>query len=370
MIKVFLIDGSAVFRTYLKAMFQTDPQIELIGSAFEPEFAKRSLQKQWPDVIVLDVNLPKMDGSIFVKAIMATRPTPVLILTNETDTSISRSMEALMAGAVQIFAKPKNGLKRYSKDEEDLLINSIKSLAGVKRRKLSVSQMQARVENTKITVANEKLNADVILPALSVQAIKKVTQRIIAIGTSMGGTKALEVMLSKLPMLTPGIVIVQHMPEMFTKAFADRLNAICKIEVHEARDGDALIPGVALLSPGNKHMLVNRINRDYYIELKEGPHVCRHKPSVDVLFRSVANAAGFNAIGVIMTGMGDDGAQGMLELHNAGATTIAQDEESCVVFSMPREAIERGAVDKIVPLQKIASEIMELAEKKSKITSC
>jgi len=365
MIRVFLIDSSAVFRTYLKGLFDNDPQIELLGFAFDPKLAERLLQKKSPDVILLDVDLPKMDCSAFVRTIMETRPTPVFILTSDSDASISRSMEALNAGALQIVPKPRTGLKRYSKEEEELLINSIKSVGGTARRKLSEVNKQARGTDTRRRAVKEKLTADVILPAMSIQALNRVTQRIIAIGTSMGGTKALELVLSKLPMLTPGILVVQHMPEKFTAAYAERLNRLCKIEVHEARDGDEVMPGVALLAPGNKHMLLKRVNRDYYIELKDGPPVCRHKPSVDVLFRSVANSAGFNATGVIMTGMGDDGAQGMLELHNSGATTIAQDEESCVVFGMPGEAIKRGAADKIVPLDKIAATIMESAEKES-----
>ena len=272
-------------------------------------------------------------------------------------------MEALKAGAVQIFTKPKSDLRKFLQEDADLLISSVKSAARANRRMLSIPQEQASRSSVQPRTVSAKLTADAILPPMSPQAVTLSTQRIIAIGASMGGTRALEVILSKLPLLTPGIVIVQHMPEGFTKAFAARLNEICKIEVHEAQDGDGVIPGVALLSPGNRHMLLKRIQGEYFIELNDGPLVSRHKPSVDVLFRSVAQSAGFNAVGIILTGMGDDGAQGMLELHNTGATTIAQDEESCVVFGMPKEAIMRGAVDRIVALNRVASEIMTFVEK-------
>jgi two-component system chemotaxis response regulator CheB len=360
-IKVFLIDSSAAYRTYLKELFDSDPELELIGTALDPIFAQRKLQKQWPDVILLEVDLPQMDGITFLREIMSKRPTPVLILTRETELSISRSMEALRAGAVQIFTKPKSGLKKFLQ-EEDLLISSVKSAARANLRMLSTPHMQARRFNATPRVVSEKHTADVILPPMSTKAVTMATQRIIAIGASMGGTTALETILSRLPMLTPGIVVVQHMPEGFTKAFADRLNEVCKIEVHEAQDGDWVVPGVALLSPGNRHMLLKRIRGDYFIELNDGPPVCRHKPSVDVLYRSVAQSAGFNAVGVILTGMGDDGAQGMLELHNSGASTIAQNEDSCAVFGMPKEAIKRGAIDRIVHLNQVAAEIMAFAE--------
>jgi two-component system chemotaxis response regulator CheB len=260
-------------------------------------------------------------------------------------------MEALAAGAVSIITKPKIGVKQFLADSCDDLISAVKVAAQANLKRLSARSVSASLA--------PKHTADVILPAAGDRAIVKTSERVIAIGTSTGGTRALEAILTTLPKVSPGIVIVQHMPEKFTAAFAARLDGLCQIEVKEAHNDDRVIQGRALVAPGGKHMLLKRSGSHYHVSVVDGPLVNRHRPSVDVLFRSVAKFAGANALGIIMTGMGDDGAAGLLEMRKAGAHTVAQDEESCVVFGMPREAIKRGAVEKTVPLSAIGREILQ-----------
>ena len=343
-IQVLVVDDSAVVRQVVSALLAQDPEIEVMAAVADPILAMSRMATQWPDVIVLDIEMPRMDGITFLKKIMAERPTPVVICSTLTDRGTETSLAALAAGAVAIITKPKIGLKQFLSDASEDLTSAVKAAAKANVRKLQVTH---------------KHTADVILPPAepSRQAMIQTTERVVALGTSTGGTQALELVLTALPRVSPGIVIVQHMPEQFTAAFASRLNGLCQIEVKEAQNNDRVIQGRALIAPGGKHMLLRRNGAQYFVEVVDGPLVNRHRPSVDVLFRSVAKCAGANALGVIMTGMGDDGAVGLLEMRKAGAQTLAQDEKSCVVYGMPKEAFKRGAVGRFVPLEGIAREI-------------
>jgi len=344
-IKVMVVDDSAVVRQVVADLLAEDPEIEVLCAVADPLLAMTRMATRWPDVIVLDIEMPRMDGITFLKKIMAERPTPVVICSTLTEKGAQTSMAALAAGAVAIITKPKIGLKEFLRDASDDLVSAVKAAARANVKRLAVSQ---------------KNTADVILHAADANtAMIQTTDRVVALGTSTGGTQALEVVLTLLPRVCPGIVIVQHMPEKFTAEFANRLNRLCQIAVREARNGERVVPGLALIAPGGKHMLLRRNGAQYYVEVTDGPLVNRHRPSVDVLFRSVAKCAGANALGVIMTGMGDDGAAGLLEMRTAGARTVAQDEDSCVVFGMPKEAIKRGAVEKTVTLTAVAREIMQ-----------
>lgn len=286
-----------------------------------------------------------MDGITFLKKLMTERPTPVVICSTLTGKGTETSMQALAAGAVSIVTKPTVGLKQYLLDASEDLAHAVKAAAKANVRRL-------------VPVLNApKLTADAILP-LPGHAMAQTTDMVVAVGTSTGGTQALEAVLTRLPRVTPGIVIVQHMPEKFTEAFANRLDGLCQIEVREAKNGDRVMPGRALIAPGGRHMLLKRSGAQYHVEIMDGPLVSRHRPSVDVLFRSVAQCAGKNALGIIMTGMGDDGARGMKEMHDAGAKTVAQDEASCVVFGMPKEAVKLGGVDRVIPLEEIAGAML------------
>jgi two-component system chemotaxis response regulator CheB len=348
-IKVLIVDDSAVVRQVLTGLLGDDPGIEIMATASDPIFAMEKMRVAWPDVIVLDVEMPRMDGISFLKKIMAEHPTPVVICSTLTEKGAETTMQALAAGAVSIVTKPKIGLKRFLEDSSSDIVGAVKAAAQANVRRMAVvSQIKA----------GPKLNADVILPAASGHAMAQTTERIVAIGTSTGGTQALEVVLTALPRVCPGIVIVQHMPEKFTEAFANRLDGLCKIAVKEAGNNDRVLPGRALIAPGGKHMVLRRSGAQYFVEVLDGPLVNRHRPSVDVLFRSVAKVAGKNALGIIMTGMGDDGAAGLLEMRQANANTIAQDEASCVVFGMPKEAIKRDAAEKVIPLSDISGEIV------------
>jgi two-component system chemotaxis response regulator CheB len=352
-IKVLLVDDSAVVRQVLQAILDDEPDIEVIGAASDPIFAMDKLSRAWPDVIVLDVEMPRMDGITFLKKIMAEHPTPVVICSTLTEKGAETTMQALAAGAVEIITKPKIGLKSFLQDSSAQLVNAVRAAAQANVSRLGRAGSAA----APLPVA-AKLSADAMLPAGSSHAMAQTTERIVAIGTSTGGTQALEAVLTALPRVSPGIVIVQHMPEAFTAAFAARLNGLCQIEVREAKNNDRVIPGLALIAPGGKHMLLKRSGAYYHVDVVDGPLVNRHRPSVDVLFRSVAKFAGKNATGIIMTGMGDDGARGLKEMLDAGANTVAQDEASCVVFGMPKEAIKLGAAKKIMPLNEIHRAIL------------
>jgi two-component system chemotaxis response regulator CheB len=351
-IKVMVVDDSAVVRQVVAGLLSAEPGIEVIAAVADPLLAIERLKQQWPDVIVLDVEMPRMDGITFLRKIMQERPTPVVICSTLTEKGAKTTMEALAAGAVAIITKPKLGLKQFLADTSDDLVATVKTAA-----RANVRRLAARADAGPPTPV-AKHTADVILPPAA-RAMTQTTERVVAIGTSTGGTQALEEVLTALPRVSPGIVIVQHMPEKFTAAFAARLDSVCKIAVKEAENNDRVVQGRALIAPGGRHILVKRSGAQYFVEVVDGPLVNRHRPSVDVLFRSVAKSAGVNALGIIMTGMGDDGAAGLLEMRNAGARTVAQDEESCVVFGMPKEAIKRGGVERTVPLGAMAMEIQK-----------
>jgi len=352
-IKVMVVDDSAVIRQVMADIIVNESDIQL-ESAADPIFALRRMEKNWPDVIVLDVEMPRMDGITFLRKIMAERPTPVVMCSSLTSSGAKVTLEALAAGAIDIITKPKSGTKAALMEENKLIIDTIKSAAKVKSlKKLSIRQ------NDSANVAqnvSKKYSADAVI-SKGVNRVSHVTDKFVAIGTSTGGTQALEAVLRELPPSSPGIVVVQHMPGQFTKAFAERLNRICAVTVLEGVNGHEIKTGNVIIAPGDKHMTVKRHNNQYFVEIVDGPLVNRHKPSVDVLFRSVAKFAGKNALGVIMTGMGDDGARGLKELRETGAHTIGQDEATCIVYGMPNEAFKLGAVEKELPLQLIANEI-------------
>lgn len=346
-IRVLVVDDSALVRQTLTEVLSSDPGIEVMATASDPYAAAEKIRIEVPDVITLDIEMPKMDGITFLHKIMSQHPIPVVICSSLAETGSETTLKALEYGAVDIIQKPRLGTRQFLEESKVLICDAVKaaSLAGVKR----LSKVQ-RVE--------PKLTADAVLEKPRSNAMIQTTEKVVVVGASTGGTEALRVLLEMLPQDCPGIVIVQHMPEHFTAAFARRLDGICRISVKEAEDNDTVIRGRALIAPGNRHMLLKRSGARYYVEIRDGPLVCRHRPSVDVLFRSAARYAGRNAVGVIMTGMGDDGAKGMLEMKEAGAFTIAQDEQSCVVFGMPHEAIKRGAVDRVLPLEALAGEVL------------
>ena len=359
-IEVLIVDDSAVVRQVVSAQLAADPAIHVMAAVADPVFAMARMKLQWPDVIVLDVEMPRMDGITFLRKIMDERPTPVVICSTLTERGAATTLDALAAGAVAIVTKPKAGLKQFLEDASADLISAVKSaaLANVGSLRASLAApAPAKSRRDPLAAVAPKLSADAVT-APPTSAMKKTTEMIVAIGTSTGGTQALERVLVALPVDSPGIVIVQHMPEKFTKAFADRLNGICEVEVREAVHGERLLPGHVFIAPGGKHLMLRRGGAYYYAEVIDGPLVNRHRPSVDVLFRSVAKCAGRNAIGIIMTGMGDDGARGLLEMRQAGSATVAQDEATCVVFGMPKEAIKLEAADRVMPLGQIAQTIV------------
>ena len=356
-IKVMIVDDSAVVRQVAAEILGADPAIEVIGVASDPILAMAKMKNAWPDVILLDIEMPKMDGLTFLRRIMAERPTAVVICSTLTEQGARTTVEALAAGAVTTIGKPKLGIKQFLNDSTENLAAVVKAAA-----RANVGVLAARARSAPVAVPGApapKLNADAVLAPGGHAPLAQTTDRVVAIGTSTGGTQALEQVLTALPQVAPGIVIVQHMPEKFTAAFAARLDGICRIRVLEARSGMRVMAGQALLAPGGKHLLLRRSGAQYHVDVVDGPLVNRHRPSVDVLFRSVAKSAGANALGIIMTGMGDDGAAGLFEMKQAGAATVAQDEASCVVYGMPKEAVKRGGVERSLPLRGIAGEIMK-----------
>lgn len=360
-IRVLIIDDSAVVRQTLEAIINADPRLEVMATASDPYFAANKIRKEIPDVITLDVEMPRMDGITFLKTLMSQRPIPVVIISSLTARGTQTALQALEYGAVEVLSKPQVGNTKRSLEEAGIKIcDTIKaaSMAHVKR----ISQGKAAVmAGASAQTVAPKYSADAVIKNTTRRSMIKTTEKVIAVGASTGGTEALRIFLEGLPHDSPGVVIVQHMPEHFTKSFADRLNSLCKVTVKEAVNNDTVLPGRVLIAPGNKHMLLKRSGARYYVEVKDGPLVNRHRPSVDVLFRSTAQYAGTNSIGIIMTGMGADGAKGLLEMKKSGAKTIAQDEKSCVVFGMPKEAIKLEAADKIMPLDKIAGQVMSMA---------
>jgi len=354
-LRVLVVDDSASVRETLTRILESDPSIEVMGTASDPFVAAKRIQEEVPDVITLDVEMPRMDGITFLRKIMQQRPIPVVMCSSLTEEGSATLMQALEAGAIDVILKPRVDIPKFLEDSKIRICDVVKAAAQSRLRNVPRARTNEERRN-----GQKKLTADAMLPPPNGHAMARTTERIICIGASTGGTESLRVVLEDLPPDCPGMVIVQHMPEKFTEAFARRLNGLCAVEVKEAQDGDTVLRGQVLIAPGNKHTLLQRSGARYYVQVKDGPLVTRHRPSVDVLFRSAARYAGSNAVGVIMTGMGDDGARGLSEMKAAGAHTIAQDEATCVVFGMPKEAIARGAADKIVPLQNIAGEIVRI----------
>lgn len=353
-IKVLIVDDSAVVRQTMSDILGSDPEIEVMATANDPFAAAARLKEEIPDVITLDVEMPRMDGLTFLQKIMSQHPIPVVMCSSLTGDGSASAMKALECGAVDIITKPRVGTKQFLEESKMRICDAVKAAAQAKLRKLN----QQTIERS------PKLTADAMLakPEVKSRAMLQTTEKVVVVGASTGGTEALRVFLEMLPEDAPGIVIVQHMPEHFTSAFANRLNSLCRVTVKEAENNDTVVRGRALIAPGNQHLLLKRSGARYFVELKEGPLVSRHRPSVDVLFRSAARYAGKNAVGVIMTGMGDDGARSMKEMYDAGAITIAQDETTCVVFGMPAEAIKHGGVHKVMPLNRIAQEVLRLCD--------
>jgi two-component system chemotaxis response regulator CheB len=349
-IKVLIVDDSAVVRQTLTEILSSDPHIEVISTAGDPFIAAERIRHEVPDVITLDVEMPRMDGITFLHKIMSQHPIPVVMCSSLTEKGSETALKALEYGAVEIIQKPRLGTKTFLEESRLRICDAVKAASQARVRRVSAITH---------TVA-PKLTADVIMEKPKNRAMIQTTEKVVVVGASTGGTEALRVFLESLPADSPGIVIVQHMPEGFTRAFSQRLDGLCRITVKEAEDNDTVVRGRALIAAGNHHLLLKRSGARYYVEIKDGPLVSRHRPSVDVLFRSAARYAGKNAVGVIMTGMGDDGARGMLELKQAGAVNIAQDEASCIVFGMPNEAIKLGGVDYVRPLESISREVLRL----------
>ncbi len=370
-IRVLVVDDSAAVRQTMTAILSEDPEIEVIGSAGDPFAAARRILKEVPDVITLDVEMPRMDGITFLRKLMAQHPLPTVMCSSLVEAGSQTLMQALEAGAVDIIQKPKMGVTDQLTETKIQICDIVKAAArvrlggnGVRSAKLSEPPAPERHRYAAEPLSPEKkLTADVMLPPPSRHAMARTTETVICMGASTGGTQSLTDVLTILPADCPGIVIVQHMPEHFTTSFAQRLNSLCEVEVKEAADGDTVLRGHVLIAPGNFHIMLERSGARYYASVRPGPLVSRHRPSVDVLFRSAASSAGSNAVGVIMTGMGDDGARGLAEMKAAGALTMAQDEASSIVFGMPKEAIMRGCVDRIVPLSSIAHEILRAASR-------
>lgn len=348
-IRVLIVDDSAVVRQTMTEIIEADPELEVMDTASDPFVAAARIGKERPDVITLDVEMPRMDGVTFLRKLMAQHPIPVVMCSSLVEENSETLTQALAAGAFDVIRKPQMGVKGFLESSRTTLCETLKSAARSKPSRRRQDSIQ------------EKQSADVMLSAPPGRAMSKTTETIIAIGVSTGGTEALRKVLEAMPADCPPIVAVQHMPEHFTAAFARRLNDCCEITVQEAKDGDRMLRGHAMIAPGNRHTLLARSGAIYCLQVRDGPLVSRHRPSVDVLFRSVACAAGRNAVGLIMTGMGDDGARGLLEMRQAGARTLGQDQASCVVYGMPNEARKLGAVEEEQPLSRLASALMRLA---------
>jgi two-component system chemotaxis response regulator CheB len=351
-IKVMIVDDSAVVRQTMSDILSSDPGIEVVATANDPFQAAARLKEILPDVITLDVEMPRMDGLTFLQKIMSQHPMPVVMCSSLTEMGSDTALRALEYGAVDIVTKPRMGTKQFLEESKVRIIDAVKAAAQARLSPIHRPSMHVP----------PKLTADAMLAKADIanRAMIQTTEKVVVVGASTGGTEALRIFLEAFPADSPGIVIVQHMPENFTASFANRLNELCHISVKEAANNDTIVRGRALIAPGNHHMLLKRSGARYYVEIKDGPLVSRHRPSVDVLFRSAARYAGKNCVGVILTGMGDDGARGMLEMKEAGAYNIAQDEATSVVYGMPKEALKLGGVDKVMPLQNITREILRI----------
>lgn len=348
-IKVMVVDDSAVVRKHLSDLL-TKAGIQVIATAADPLFAMQRMKTNWPDVLVLDVEMPRMDGITFLKQVMAERPTPVVMCSTLTEKGGQTTMQALAAGAVGFVTKPKLGLKDFLEDDSNGIVQAVRTAA-----KANLSALK------RVMPAPLKPGAPKVLPSNPLEAMAETTDRVIAVAISTGGVQTIEAVLTRLPRTVPGMVIVQHMPPNFTASLAARLNSLCELEVLEAKDGDRVINGRVLFAPGGRHMRLKRSGAQYVVEVFDGPLVNHHRPNADVLLKSVAQCAGRNAIGMVMTGMGDDGARGLREMFDAGARTAAQDEASCVVYGMPKEAVKHGGVQQVVSLQDMPAWLMSAA---------
>ena len=338
-IKVLIVDDSAIVRKIFSRELGRDPRIEIVGTAPDPYVARDKIVRLKPDVITLDIEMPRMDGITFLKKLMHHHPLPIVIVSSLTPKGGELALEAIESGAVEVLSKPGSA---YSVGDMSVeLIHKIKAAANVKVKRIKKKPSNRKISHLSMT---------------------RTTDKVLAIGASTGGTKALSRILVEMPPTAPGTVIVQHMPEFFTKSFADRLNQDCAVEVQEARDGDSITPGKVLIAPGNYHTILRRSGARYYVKVKRGPLVGRHRPSINVLFKSVAKFAGRNAVGVILTGMGKDGAEGLKQMHDSGAKTIAQDESTSIVYGMPKAAADLGAADDIVALSNIGKKILDFAQ--------
>jgi len=341
-IKVLIIDDSALIRQVLKEIFSKDKEIEVVGAASDPIAARDAILRLKPDVLTLDVEMPRMDGLTFLEKLMRAHPMPVVMVSSLTEKGCETTLRALELGAVDFVSKPKLDVKTQTLELADEIVTKVKNAAKMRIVKRAIPSSEPQV-------------------VVKTDALIRSTHKVIAIGASTGGTEALRDVLVPLPPDAPGIVVVQHMPEKFTKAFADRLNSLCRIQVGEAKDGDRVLPGHALIAPGNYHMEIRRSGAEYRVKVFQAEPVNRHRPSVDVLFHSCARYLGANSVGVILTGMGGDGARGLAQMRECGAHTIAQNEQTCVVFGMPREAIVLGGVAEVLPLSQIPSSMLHAA---------
>lgn len=346
--RVLIIDDSAVVRKTLQMIVSSDPGLEVMGTAADPLIAAEKIKEEVPDVITLDIEMPRMDGLTFLQKLMEQHPVPVVVISSLTGDGTSTALKAFEYGAVEVICKPASCVKDYLDESRVLICDALRAASMAKLARLKPQPVQAYSG----VLPREPVSG-------GARAMLKTTEKVVAVGASTGGTEALRVFLSAMPLDSPGIVVVQHMPEKFTASFAERLDEVCAITVKEAEDGDTVIRGRALIAPGNRHMLLRRSGARYYVEIKDGPLVSRHRPSVDVLFRSVARYAGKNSVGVIMTGMGKDGAEGMADMKESGAHNIAQDKNTCVVYGMPNEAVKKDAVNEVLPLGKITEGVLK-----------
>ena len=362
-VEVLIVDDSAVVRQTMTDVLMAHPNIDVMGTASDPYIAAAKIAKQIPDVILLDIEMPRMDGLSFLQRIMQQKPIPVVVFSSLSQKGSEVAIKALELGAVEVLTKPSSGTNSLSHRHvvdaiHDAILAAAKVVVRHRRNKRSTSSTSVLAQNR---IVPPKHSADRVIPIVNNRSMLRTTEKVVAIGASTGGTEAIKTVLEGLELDSSGIVIVQHMPELFTRSFAERLDQICRISVKEAEDGDSVIRGRALIAPGNKHMLLKRAGARYYVNVVDGDLVNRHRPAVDVLFRSVAMYAGKNSMGILLTGMGDDGANGLLEMRKTGAHTIAQDERTSVVFGMPNEAIKRGAAAEVLPLDAIPNAIRKMS---------